>query len=330
MKLLENHSVRELGHPGAAFTLVELLVVISIIALLAALLAGATILYIGQQHENNTKDTIRTVHRELTSQWNQVISDAKVDINAGKVPPDVLALAGGDTARANVIYIKLKLRQQFPMNYTEMLNPVFNGIAPQEFPTPIEYSNALAKYPLAKQSNPPTPAESGACLLIALTTKSRGGKFFSADHFSSQQIGDSNGDGAPELIDGWGNPLVFYRWPTQNDDMPGINPDNKGSTQPVFQDPEDSTGTLQANVAWNTPTNPLCQQFESMCHLVRDPNNGNAPKSVYLTPVIVSMGPDGKLGIPAVVAGQPDPMRLIHGSDPAENDNIYSYRVQTR
>jgi prepilin-type N-terminal cleavage/methylation domain-containing protein len=324
MKLQKGHDVRNPEHRRDAFTLVELLIVISIIALLAALVAGATILYIGQQHENNTKDTIRKVYRELTSQWNQVISDARQDITAGKVPGDVVALAGNDTARANVIYIKLKLRQQFPMNYTEMLNPAFNGIAPQEFPTPTEYSNALAKYPLVTPSNPPTPAESGACLLIALTTRSRGGKFFSADHFTSQEIGDTNGDGAPELIDGWGNPLMFYRWPTLNDDMAGIDPDKKGV------DPGDPLGALQANLSWNTPTSSLCQQFESMCHLVRDPSNGNVPKSVYLTTVILSLGPDGKLGIPAVTAGQPDPMRLIHGSDPAENDNIYSYRVQTR
>src|SRR5262249_40919154 len=160
----------------------------SLITLLAALVAGATILYIGQQHENNTKATIQKVHQELLSQWKQGISDARVDIAAVKVPPDVLALAGDDSERANIIYIKLKLRQKLPMNYSEMLNPTFNGISPQEFPTPIEYTNALAKYPKATASNPPTPAESAACLLIALTTKARGGKLFSADHFTSQEI----------------------------------------------------------------------------------------------------------------------------------------------
>src|SRR5262249_5263689 len=125
--------------------------------------------------------------------------------------------------------------------------------------------------------------------------------------------------------------LVFYRWPTLNDDMPGINPDNRGSTQPVFQDPEDTYGTLQANVGWNLASNSLCQQFESMCHLVHDPAAATyTPKSSYLTPVVLSRGPDGKLGIPTGAAGQPDPMRLIHGQDPAENDNIYSYRVLPR
>jgi hypothetical protein len=31
--------------------------------------------------------------------------------------------------------------------------------------------------------------------------------------FSAQDIGDTDGDGAPEFLDGWGNPIEFLRWP---------------------------------------------------------------------------------------------------------------------
>jgi prepilin-type N-terminal cleavage/methylation domain-containing protein len=302
------HSTRR---AAAGFTLLELLIVMSIIALLAALVAGATVLYIGQQRESNTKTTIAKVYRELRSQWDQVISDAKADILASKVPADVVSLAGpasdggARAERANVIYIKLKLRQQFPMNYTEIMNPTFAGISSAEFAPPQEYQDALKKYPAVRLSSPPTPAESGACLLIALTTKARGGKLLPADtFFSSQEIADTNGDGAPELIDGWGNPLVFYRWPTQNEDLPALDPDKKG------QDPGDPTGTLLSNLSWNTASSSLCGQFESMCHLVHDPTAGTyTPKSWYLSPVVASLGQDGMPGIEPVQAGQPDPMR---------------------
>ena len=31
--------------------------------------------------------------------------------------------------------------------------------------------------------------------------------------FSKQDIGDVDEDGAPEFIDGWGNPIGWIRWP---------------------------------------------------------------------------------------------------------------------
>jgi prepilin-type N-terminal cleavage/methylation domain-containing protein len=306
MELPKSQHVWSTAHSREAFTLVELLIVISIITVLAALVAGATVRYIGTQRESNTRTTIGKVYKELRSQWDQVLSDARADVIAGKVPPEVLTLAGNDTARANVIYVKLKLRQQFPMYYAEILSPTFAGGVDKYFPPPEEYVRTLRKYlNLAPNASPPwqptnQPAESGACLLIALTTKSRAGKVLPMDIFSSQEIADTNADGAPELVDGWGHPLIFYRWPTANDALPPLNPQNKGLPQaswPQFQDPEDPTGTLLAPV-WNHPApgNTGLQQFEQMCHLVHDLGTGN-PKSTYMLPVVASTGEDGVLGI---------------------------------
>ncbi|MEZ6132071.1 MAG: type II secretion system protein [Planctomycetaceae bacterium] len=57
-----------------------------------------------------------------------------------------------------------------------------------------------------------------------------------ADQFTSQEIADTDGDSLPEFVDGWGNPLRFYRWPTRL-----IDPDAPSPFIPVFATPGDPT-----------------------------------------------------------------------------------------
>lgn len=45
-----------------------------------------------------------------------------------------------------------------------------------------------------------------------------------AEQFSSAEIADTDGDGLPEFVDAWGNPLRFYRWPTRLFDPTAPNP----------------------------------------------------------------------------------------------------------
>lgn len=56
------------------------------------------------------------------------------------------------------------------------------------------------------------------------------------DDFTSEEIADTDGDGMPEFIDAWGNPLRFYRWPTRL-----VDPDAPSPFMPSFTTPNDST-----------------------------------------------------------------------------------------
>src|SRR2546430_1582449 len=104
---------------AGGFTLVELLVVIAIIAVLAALTVGAVFKVIGVQQSSNTSLTIKTVSSLLDKHWAYVISNASQQ----NVPPSVMAIAGYEPKRAQVIWKKLRLKQEFPMNVTEALAP---------------------------------------------------------------------------------------------------------------------------------------------------------------------------------------------------------------
>jgi hypothetical protein len=53
------------------------------------------------------------------------------------------------------------------------------------------------------------------------------GALVTRDSFKASEVGDTDGDGLPEFLDGWGNPIRFYRWPTHyhSDLQRGINPE---------------------------------------------------------------------------------------------------------
>ena len=52
-------------------------------------------------------------------------------------------------------------------------------------------------------------------VLYALLVEGAGpwGSVFSRDDFTDREVRDTDGDGLPEFVDAWGQPLQFFRWP---------------------------------------------------------------------------------------------------------------------
>jgi type II secretory pathway pseudopilin PulG len=52
-------------------------------------------------------------------------------------------------------------------------------------------------------------------MLYALLVEGSGplGSVFSRDDFTDKEVKDTDGDGLPEFVDAWGQPLQFFRWP---------------------------------------------------------------------------------------------------------------------
>lgn len=52
-------------------------------------------------------------------------------------------------------------------------------------------------------------------MLYAILVEGSGpwGSVFSKDQFTDREVRDTDGDGLPEFIDAWGQPLQFFRWP---------------------------------------------------------------------------------------------------------------------
>ena len=116
----------------AGFTLVEMLVVVTIIGILLSLTAAAALQLIGTQQATNTQDGVDAARRR---------SAAGVPRRGGQVPQGAdphLREADGqrllqhrpadgaatiDRNRARVIWAKLRLKQTFPNNFDEAWNP---------------------------------------------------------------------------------------------------------------------------------------------------------------------------------------------------------------
>jgi hypothetical protein len=110
------------------------------------------------------------------------------------------------------------------------------------------------------------------------------------EQFNQNEIGDTDGDSLPELIDGWGRPIFFLRW------APGFN---RSDIQPNI------------NTTWNDPV-AIAQRIEASNN-DHDPfdsrNVGNMqwdkglatpadqPAGWRLEPLIYSAGPDGQYGL---------------------------------
>lgn len=342
----------------AGFTLIELLVVMAIIGIIVSLTAAAAIQVLAYQRSANTQATVKVVGTFLERQWSAVRDQASDDAKAGKIPASVYAIAGGDTARAKVIWTILRFRQQFPMNYSEALTPwqlpvqlqVSNPIKPQDLPS--VYASDLSSAGISSGSGtasfdaspPGWPAESSVMLWLALR-KSRGGNQMNDDSLPSSALIEVP-VGLRAIVDAWGKPLVFYRHPKPLDNGPAAELNaSSASADKIKRDPLDPTGTL-IDPVWNSWANYSSQQgvfwFEQFCYPVHTGTGAQyKPSAAYSMPTIVSAGRDGVLGLvqqPYVLPQLnlnlgnspllPDLMSVDTNNSTAWTDNIYSFRLR--
>ncbi|MGE3316959.1 MAG: type II secretion system protein [Planctomycetaceae bacterium] len=182
----------------SGFSLIELLVVITIITLLAALLAFTIPNIISTANETATKGTIKKVNELLGKRLHAITREFKdqEDRAVGGLPAyaiDFLSAAGGDKELAKVLGKKAFIRRHLPMTFAE-----------------------AERTPTVDDSNHSTATENAELLYYVLTN---GPQFDAApvdtDIFRSTELADTDGDGAMEIVDAWGRPLRFYRWPTR-------------------------------------------------------------------------------------------------------------------
>lgn len=317
-----------------AFTLPELLVIITIIALLMGLSAAAIVRFGNSQKASTTRVLMERLDSQLRKQMGSVADKAR------RSPGDISrTMANGDTERAKVIAVKLRLKQKFPMSYAEILygidQPVrvlgdiqrANEIRAEYPPVPtyVKYLNdAGINTTNVKPLNLAAPAahESAACLMMALTVGEGG--------IAQSELGLSGSTkdigGLPCLVDAWGTPLTFCIWPCGNKGTtpPYASGYNPSGPRLKFNDSGDPNGLLTAKAWLLAPGAPPLlsprQLFESTCHAVPDRTAADEPQSLRLTPIIVSSGGDKQLGC--------EPLTLAITNASQSYDNVYSAEVK--
>lgn len=278
------------GPHRPSFTLVELLVSIAIIGIMAGMvlytLAGA------QQDalRNKTKVTLDKINAVILERWESYrYRSVKLP-----VPPEALQkkwITPRQVATLRSLFLKDMMRMEMPDCYwdlvytpTEQSLQLTNGVTMPFKSSPGREYNVLRNYfgmgqilesqvaatriPPVKPSSHWSDRYASAECLYAIVAHSTTGGGSALESFLPSEIGDVDGDGYPEFIDAWGEPISWIRWPAGY--ASELNLSYRASSPDAF-DP------LRTAPQWN------------------DASLSQKPWTVV--PLIVSAGPDRQFGI---------------------------------
>ncbi len=263
------------GPSRRGFTLLELLIVVSIIALLMSLSFVAMTGLSDQAEEDATVTTVQKINRLLEQRveaFDRAFKGARKQ-NAISGTRTLLASNNIFGVREEVVEIlakKASFRFEFPQRMIEriasgdtdtlitgvpdtvfrlvMVPRVRQELVSEGIPNPTNaqiLTRATVKWNGGVDGTKTFPGnspntESIELLYFALIASGNfGSSPVDGDRFNADELTDSDQDGLPEFVDFWGNPLRFYRWPTR---LMDTNPPVPFS--PDLSDPNDPTDVL--------------------------------------------------------------------------------------
>ncbi len=188
----KTHRRRGSGRSGG-FTLVELLVTVTIITILATVVLAAIHLTRQSAREARTRSTIRKLDQIIMARW-ESYRTRRVPISTAGVHPNV-------ALRNRLDALRDLMRMEMPERWSDVSGgPIVTGLD-----RPSLSAAYLAKCQAATPSDTYASAECLYMIVSAAGADARG-------QFHESEIDDVDGDGFREFIDGWGNPIQFFRW----------------------------------------------------------------------------------------------------------------------
>jgi prepilin-type N-terminal cleavage/methylation domain-containing protein len=257
-----------------AFTLLELIVVMSIIALLATITISAVFRLQETSKESTTNTNLTAIQMEFEKQWK-----AKRDQIAKEDPPQVVkeltknADGTYDTLRAKALHMKLRLRQEFPNNFGEVNSTVtltYLGHT-YNYGSKAAYKAAIKNPRLSgpNQYVEYQPEMQSAAMLLIILSQGAGGASTNPETIARTAVFDfPQNNNQPDIqlrvfVDAWGKHIAFRR--AADEDMTDVlNELNQApfvtSAQIVSgnMDPQDPEGRLRMQ-GW--PGRAQCESF---------------------------------------------------------------------
>lgn len=273
----------------SAFTLVEMLVVITIIAILAGMVMAALGGAAESAKVQRARQQIAKIDQLINEKWNSYrYRQVPVRIPAGTQP--VYA------QRMRLETLRELMRLELPERLTDIQDdPVSPSTAIQD-PTlvskgivaPVQSRPSLSRAYLRRvtpQAASTLSYDQAECLYLIIEQMQDGDRS-ALNFFMSSEIGDVDGDGMKEILDPWGTPIMWLRWApgyssVVNADLPAaeqVSPPWPIITEAVAT-PQIASGTQKPD-----PFDPLKS----------DPRWNDADNFMpfELRPLIFSAGPD--------------------------------------
>jgi prepilin-type N-terminal cleavage/methylation domain-containing protein len=207
-----------------AFTLVELMVVLAILALLSALMLSGL------------ASARRSQKRDATKRFIGRLSDAIMDAyeDFEDVAPTIYYQAGGGAN--GLVAVRRTLRELFPDSWMDVAGGPSNIVTGA---LETAAGRAYERYKLAG-GMPTAQYEDAECLYMIIT---QSGLFPElVTQIRPEQVGDVDQDGKREFLDAWGNPIAFLRWaPGYSSRLQAPPPDPASRPDPFDFQMDDTT-----------------------------------------------------------------------------------------
>lgn len=326
-----------LSKPTRAFTLVEVLTVLALIALMGGMVVTAVQGVTQSAREARTKSIIQTIDSVLMQQYEAYkyralpldVPDMFRSANYATSPTSGDAEVGfevlsTEAARVRLMMIRDLMRMEMPDRLSDISSApallraaaspvVVQGATGQVVATrdsladrrmfPVRWYDSTATFASGIDNVPSKLAayrdripsafnftapdalqnQGAECLYMIMATSYVGGTP-AIDAIPEPNIGDTDGDGLLEILDGWGQPLGFVRWPVGFFDF-------ELSINTGIPDDFDLFRSDYAYLDQATPPTSLAVPTD----VNAVPQGKTYPWSVK--PLVFSAGPDGRFGI---------------------------------
>jgi len=187
----------------AAFTLIEMLVTVTVIVILAGIVMGGLRIGRREAREARTRATITKLDRIIMQKY-ESYRTRRVPL---RIPRNVTLK---EAAQMRLLALRDLMRMEMPERWNDVTDNPVSGIQ-----RPALSHAYLSMYQNASGGavGRNGPAE---CLYLIVMT----GTSSAREEFSESEIDDTDGDGLMEFVDGWGKPIFFLRW------APGFTPES--------------------------------------------------------------------------------------------------------